>query len=78
MLPFVILGACVEIYLSKTFKIRSVLTWKNFFNLLLLGLVGNIMSFGYVWSAEYTIMSHVCIFNSLGGAFIVFYRIIRK
>ena len=59
MFPYVLLGALIELNVDKTFKIRSIMTFKNLFHILALGFIGNIMSFGYIWSAEYTIMSHV-------------------
>lgn len=43
-----------------------------------LGVTGNFMSVGYMWSAQYTIMSHASIFNSLGGAIIVLVRLILR
>jgi len=35
------------------------------------------MSLGYVWSAEYTIIGHTCLFGGLGGAFIVIYCLFK-
>jgi hypothetical protein len=67
-----------ELYYHKDFKISSMATPMNIMSFLFVGIVGNIMSFGYIWSAEYTIMSHASIFNSLGGGLIVIYRLLRK
>ena len=36
------------------------------------------MSLGYVWSAEYTIIGHTCLFGGLGGAFIVIYCLVKR
>ena len=50
---------------------KEIMTLKFVLNLLLFGFFGNLMSFGYIWSGEYTIMSHVNIFNNLGGVLII-------
>jgi drug/metabolite transporter (DMT)-like permease len=78
MLPFLLAGAMVELYLNKDFDIKDVITWSTIKTLLFLGVTGNMMSLGYIWSAEYTIMSHASIFNSLGGVVIVIARLATK
>lgn len=40
--------------------------------------MGNLMSLGYIWSAKYTILSHSCLFNSLGGCFLVIGGLIMR
>lgn len=66
-------GAAVELmFFVKDFRFADIMNWSIFRTLLELGVTGNMMILGYIWSAEYTIMSHASIFNSLGGAFIVF------
>jgi hypothetical protein len=77
-LPFGLLVAGFELYFVKDFKFSTIATTKNLLSFLFVGIMGNLMSFGYIWSAEYTIMSHASIFNSLGGGFIVIYRLLMK
>lgn len=61
MLPFLWVGSIIEyICLKKTILLNfSLLLSPNFLlKLVFFGILGNLMSLGCIWSAEYTIMSH--------------------
>ena len=78
MFPYLFMASCVELYFEKTFKFRDIFNIKTMACLVILGITGDLMSLGYTWSAEYIIMSHSSIFNSLGGVFIVIGRLFLR
>lgn len=80
MLPFLYVASGIEMFfIRSSFNFRAQVFQKEILiQLLITGIMGNLMSLGFIWSAEYTIMSQADIFNGLGGAFIVGQRIILR
>ncbi|CDW85534.1 UNKNOWN [Stylonychia lemnae] len=77
ILPYLTIVAVIELKcFNRGFQFFKFLR-QNFIQMILLGIVSNCMSLGYIWSAEYTIIGHTCLFGGLGGAFIVIYCIIQ-
>jgi hypothetical protein len=71
MFPFLLVASLIEVFFYKDFRFRDIINLGFIIKLIIFGICGNLMSFGYIWSAEYTIMSHVNIFNNLGGVIII-------
>jgi hypothetical protein len=51
MLPYLVIGSLIELFLIREVDLSRIINWNTLVNILFLGFVGNIMSFSYIWSA---------------------------